>query len=55
MMSYNEKAMIGAGGGELDEFMKRWASYVQWAYVRIPTACFECYRHYESWLAENYS
>lgn len=50
MMSYNEKAMIGAGGRELDEFMKRWTSYVQWTYVRIPVVCFKCYRHYESYL-----
>lgn len=49
-MSYNEKAMVRAGGGELDEFMKRWTSYVQWTYVRIPVVCFKCYRHYESYL-----
>jgi hypothetical protein len=48
-----KEQMIGAGGGELDEFMKRWPSYIQWRYVRIPIACFECYRHSESWLAEN--
>lgn len=52
-MSYNEKAVIGAGGRELDEFMKRWTSYVQWTYVRIPVVCFGYYRHYEGCLAEN--